>query len=273
MARWSSPADLVFYAVVGLLALTAVVILVGPVLVVLLTSLTASASLKFPPAGLSLRWYYALLDPGHSGHIHRAAWNSVLVATIAMASATLVAVPASLALREMPRGRASLLDTLFMTPLVLPLLAYGLAALIFFTWVGVRPSLLTLILGHTIVAVPLVLRTTSAGLTQLDQALWDSSESLGASPWFTFRRVTLPLVMPSIAAGAFLAFVLSFDNVPVSLFLSTARTDMLPIRMWGMMESALDVRVAAVSGLLIIGTVSVTLVMERLVGIARRLGP
>lgn len=273
MVRSRSLADIALYAVVGALALVGMLVLIGPVVVALLTSLTASASLKFPPAGLSLRWYQALLDPAQSRHIHQAAFNSFMVALAATTAAAAIAVPAALALRRMANARAALLDSLFMAPMVLPLLAYGLAMLIFFTIVGLRPSLLTLVIGHTIVVVPLVLQTTRASLTQLDQSLWESSESLGASGWFTFRRMTLPLILPGVAAGAFFAFVLSFDNVPVSIFLSTVRTDMLPIRMWGMMESALDVRVAAVSGLLILAAVTLTLVMERLIGISRRFNP
>ncbi|MGE0798869.1 MAG: ABC transporter permease [Lautropia sp.] len=270
MAR--SPSDRLYQVVVGLLACCALAILVGPVIVALLTSFTASASLKFPPPALSLRWYVALIDPVQSGHIHRAALNSVIVALVATSVSVCIAVPAALSLRRMKPRSAALLDTLFMSPMVLPLLAYGLATLIFFSWISFRPSLLTMIVGHTIVVIPLVLRTTTASLAQLDPALWESSESLGASHWFTFRRVTAPLIAPGVAAGAFLAFVLSFDNVPVSLFLSSVRTDMLPVRMWGMMESSLDVRVAAISGTLIVVTLVSTLVMERLIGISRRLG-
>src|SRR3954469_5818382 len=270
MAR--SLADQLFYAVVGLLAGCALVILVGPVLIALITSFTSSAALKFPPPSFSLRWYAALLDPTLSTHIHQAALNSLSVAASATLLAVCIAVPAALALRTATPRRRAILDTVFMSPLVLPLLAYGLATLIFFSWMSFRPSLATLIIGHTIVIVPLVLRTTAASLTQLDQALWESSESLGASALFTFRRTTLPLIAPGVLAGAFLAFVLSFDNVPVSIFLSSVRTDMLPVRMWGMMETSLDVRVAAISGILIVVTVVSTLIMEWLVGITRRLG-
>ena len=85
------------------------------------------------------------------------------------------------------------------------------------------------------------------------------------------RRVTLPLIFPGIAAGAFLAFMASVDNVPVSLFLSTARTDMLPIRMWGMMEATLDVRIAAISGILITAAFLLMLLMEWTVGLTRRM--
>jgi putative spermidine/putrescine transport system permease protein len=270
MAR--SLPDRLFYAVIGSLAGCALIILVGPVLIALITSFTSSAALKFPPPSFSLRWYVALLDPKLSAHIHQAALNSVIVAATATLLAVCIAVPAALALRAAGSRRAAVLDTVFMSPMVLPLLAYGLATLIFFSWLSFRPSLTTLIIGHTIVIVPLVLRTTTASLTQLDHALWESSESLGASAWFTFCRTTLPLIAPGICAGAFLAFVLSFDNVPVSIFLSSVRTDMLPVRMWGMMETSLDVRVAAISGILIVVTVVSTLLMERLVGITRRLG-
>jgi putative spermidine/putrescine transport system permease protein len=110
-----------------------------------------------------------------------------------------------------------------------------------------------------------------AALAQLNVSLLESSASLGASRLFTFRRVTLPLIRPGILAGAFIAFMSSFDNVPVSLFLRDARTDMLPIRMWQDLEGKLDVTIAAVSGVLIVVTLVLMMVMERVAGLSRRL--
>jgi putative spermidine/putrescine transport system permease protein len=158
-----------------------------------------------------------------------------------------------------------------MSPLVLPGITFGLAALVYFSTLGFRPALDLMIAGHLIVTMPFILRTTTASLSQLDPALLDSSRSLGASWFYTLRRVTLPLIAPGIAAGAFLAFMASIDNVPVSLFLSNARTDTLPIRMWGMMEATLDVRVAAVSGVLITAAFVLMLIMEWTVGLTRRM--
>jgi putative spermidine/putrescine transport system permease protein len=163
------------------------------------------------------------------------------------------------------------LEAAFLSPLILPSLAYGLATLMFFALLGLRPSLTHLIGGHLVVIAPFIFRTTLATITQLDPALIESSASLGAGRFMTFRRITLPLIAPGIFAGAFLAFVASMDNVPVSLFLSNARTDMLPIRMWGMMESTLDVRVAAVSGVLILVILVLMFVMDRLTGLTRRM--
>jgi len=271
MSRRMTLADRSYGIVVGALATIAVLVLVAPVVIVLVTSFTTSQSLKFPPPGLSTRWYEALLDPVRSRHIHNAAWNSVTVAAVATLAATIAAVLAALAVTRVKSTSARLLEAGFLSPLILPTLAYGLATLMFFTMLGQRPSLMLLAVGHLVVIAPFVFRTSLASLTQLDPALIEGSMSLGASRFYTFRRITLPIIAPGVIAGAFLAFVASLDNVPVSLFLSNARTDMLPIRMWGMMESTLDVRVAAVSGILI-GVVLVTMiVLERLVGLTRRM--
>ncbi len=271
MARRHSAGELSYYLVIGALATLALVILVGPVLVVLATSLTDSRTIRFPPQGFSFRWYELLLDPVRSRQIHRAAENTIWVAAMAAGLATVLGTAAALAISRAGGRLGRSLDAFFMAPLVLPGLAFGLAALMYFTILGFRPSLELLILGHFIVVTPFLLRTVGASLTQLDPALLDASASLGAGRTMTFRRVTLPLIAPGIAAGAFLAFMASVDNVPVSLFLSSARTDMLPIRMWGMMESTLDVRVAAVSGTLIVVAFVLMLVMERLTGLTRRM--
>lgn len=271
MARRTTFADRSYSLVIGTLATIAVIVLVAPVVIVLLTSFTTSASLRFPPPALSTRWYEALLDPVRSRHIHNAAWNSLTVAGAATALATITAVLAALAITRVRSTSARTLEASFLSPLILPTLAYGLATLMFFTLLGQRPSLVLLTVGHMVVVAPFVFRTSLASLTQLDPALIEGSMSLGASRFYTFRRITLPIIAPGIVAGAFLAFVASLDNVPVSLFLSNARTDMLPIRMWGMMESTLDVRVAAVSGILIAVVLVTMVVLERLVGFTRRM--
>jgi putative spermidine/putrescine transport system permease protein len=257
--------------VIGALAGLGLLILVGPVVIVLLTSFTQGRSIKFPPSGLSLQWYQLLFDPVRSSQIHRAALNSLEVAVVTMVCATILATLASVALARRSGAGARAVDTFFMSPLILPMLAFGLAALMYFTFLGFRPSLPLIMVGHVVVVAPFVLRTTSASMSQLDPALLETSASLGASWLYTFRRVTLPVIAPGVAAGAFLAFIASLDNVPVSLFLAGPRSDMLPIRMWGMMESMLDVRVAAVSGVLITTVLVLMLAMERVVGLTRRL--
>lgn len=256
-----------FDLVVGLLSAAAIVLLTAPTIVVLITSFTNGFSLKFPPPGYSLRWYEALFT--QSPEIWHAARLSVQVALLATFLSTLLAVAAALALARQPSAWARLADSVFMSPLMLPTLALGLALLMTFNVLSVGLSFWTLVIGHVAITTPYILRTTIASLLQLDPVLLQSARSLGASATFTFRTVMLPLVLPGIAAGAFIAFMASFDNVAISLFLSDARSEMLPIRLWHNIESNLDVRTAAVSGVLIAITVVAIVLMERLVGISR----
>jgi putative spermidine/putrescine transport system permease protein len=246
----------------------AIVFLVAPSLIVILTSLTASQSLKFPPQGLSLRWYVALLKADQMQH---AAWTSLVVAFWATLLCGVLGTAAALAIARSARGWARFFDLLFMSPLLLPALAFGFAALVFIYQLGLRPSIPFLILGHVIVCVPFVLRTTLAVLTQLDHSLLDASASLGADKWMTFRRVTLPLIGRGVGAGSFLAFMASFDNVPVSLFLADERTEVFPIHLWQQIETNLDVRTAAASGVIVILTLVLMLLAERFAGLTRQM--
>src|SRR5256884_50761 len=185
--------------VFGALAAIAIVFLVGPTVIMLLTSFTASQSLKFPPDGLSLRWYAALLD---ADQMQAAAWNSLVVAFWTTVLSVVLGTAAALGIARSRSPLARACDVLFMSPLLLPALAFGFAALIFIHRLGFSPSIPFLVLGHTVVCVPFVLRTTIAALSQLDPALLDASQSLGAGGWRTFRRVTLPLIAPGLGAGA-----------------------------------------------------------------------
>jgi putative spermidine/putrescine transport system permease protein len=254
--------------VFGALAAIAIVFLVGPTVIMLLTSFTASQSLSFPPDGLSLRWYAALLD---ADQMQAAAWNSLVVAFWTTVLSVVLGTAAALGIARSRSPLARACDVLFMSPLLLPALAFGFAALIFIHRLGFSPSIPFLVLGHTVVCVPFVLRTTIAALSQLDPALLDASQSLGAGGWRTFRRVTLPLIAPGLGAGAFLAFMASFDNVPVSLFLADERSEMLPIHLWQQIETNLDVRTAAVSGLIVMFTLILMLLAERLAGLTRQM--
>ncbi len=255
-----------FNAVFGLVAAITVVVLVGPTLVILLLSFTGEESLHFPPASYSLRWYAALLD---ANEIQDAALVSLEVAAIAVTAAVLLGVPAALAIARSRAGWARALDVLFMSPLILPALAFGFASLMLFSLLGVRPSLATLAIGHVVdqraLRDPHHARQPGAARPGAARLL----ASLGAAPVRTFRLVTLPLIAPGVASGAFIAFMASFDNVPVSLFLQDARTQVLPIHLWDIIQNQLDSRAASACGVIILVTIVLLLLMERVAGFSR----
>lgn len=258
-----------FGGLLGLLAVAAGVLLIAPTLVVLITSFTSGFSLKFPPPGYSVRWYEALWT--QSPEIVAAFVLSLKVAALASSISIVLAVAAALALAKRREAWARAVEALFLSPLMLPTLALGLALLMLFNLAGTGLSFWTLVAGHVAITAPYVFRTTTASLVQMDPALVESARSLGAGPVYLFATVTLPLIFRGVAAGAFIGFMYSFDNVAVSLFLSDARSEVLPIRMWHLIESSLDVRAAAVSGVLIGATLLLMIVMERVAGISRHL--
>lgn len=257
-----------FDLVMALGAAVGLLILTSPTMVVLITSFTAADTLKFPPPEYSLRWYTELLS---STQLQRVMVRSLWIAAISTIIATVLGTAAAMVIARSRAGWARSLDALFMSPLIVPWIAIGLSILMFANLAGIPLNTSTLIAGHVVICVPFVLRTTIASFMQLDGVLLDSSASLGAGKLYTFRRITLPLIFPGMGAGAFLSFIASFDNVPVSLFLADARSQVLPIRMWQMLQADLDVRVASISAVLIVLTLVLMAVMERLVGFSRHM--
>ncbi|MGI9333688.1 MAG: ABC transporter permease [Gammaproteobacteria bacterium] len=258
--RWS------FRLVFFLIAAVGMFFLVFPTIVVLITSLTASEFLQFPPQEYSLRWYRELKD---AIQIRDAALNSFAVAIATAIGSIVLGVAGALAIARSKANWAKGLDMAFMSPLLLPQLAYGFAALMMFSLMGAKLSIWLLIIGHIAVCVPFVIRTTIAALSQLSNSLLESSYSLGAGRMYTFRRVIYPLIRPGVMAGAFLAFMSSFDNVPVSLFLTDPKIEVLPIHLWQIINNQLDPRAASTAGVLIIVTVVLLVIMERVSGVTR----
>lgn len=253
-------------AVFGLISLITIFILVAPTVVILILSFTGEEALRFPPASYSLRWYAALLD---ANELQDAFIISIKVAAITTLASITLAVAAALAIARSRSTFARALETLFMSPLILPALAFGFASLMMFSLMGLRPSVMTLSIGHVVVCAPFVLRTTLASLAQLDLALIDCSTSLGASDAYTFRKITLPLISRGVISGGFIAFMASFDNVPVSLFLQDTRTQVLPIYLWDIIQNQLDSRAASACGVIVIMTIILMMMMERVAGFSR----
>lgn len=259
-----------YWLVIGTVGVLALVFMVAPVGVALAMSFTDGQTLKFPPDSYSLRWYRSLLDPLQSAPIQEAALNSLKIAGLAVLGAVLFAVPAAFGMTRLGKRPVALLEPLVLAPLVLPSLVYGLAALLAAGKVGLGPSLWLVVAGHIVIFGPLMYRSTLAIAQRIDPHLEEASTMLGVARLPTFLRVTLPLLLPGVLAGAFLVFMQSLDNVSITLFLADARTTVLPLRMFQMVEESLDVRVAAASGVLIGLSLIVLLLVQRLAPLMRQ---
>ncbi|PIG92529.1 ABC transporter permease [Gloeocapsopsis sp. IPPAS B-1203] len=248
------------------IAIFSLFVLTLPTLIVLIASFSSAQTLRFPPTGFSLQWYVALFN-------YPELWSAAITSFQAALWTTLICIVlgvcASLAMAGSRARWVAAMDALVMSPLALPGIAVGLGILTYFSLLGIRLSLITLVISHVVICIPYLIRTTLASLIQLGTSLREASTVLGASPVYTFFHVTLPLVKQGVITGAFMAFLTSFDNITVSLFLSDARTEVLPIRMWSMIENDLDVRAAAISGILIVITALLMILMERVSGLSK----
>ena len=240
--------------------------LVAPILVVVVVSFGDAAYLQFPPRRLSLRWY---TDLGEYPDFVRSFWLSLALAAATTAVSGVVGILGAFALvRHRFPGR-DLLGALVMAPAALPGLVTGIALLQFFSLFRTEPSFWRLLLGHVVVTLPYVVRSVAAVLAGLDRSLEEAARGLGAGPWAVTRLITLPLVKAGVVAGAVFAFILSFDNVVVSIFLTTPRLVPLPIQIYNYVESSARPIIASVSTLQIAAIVGMLLVAERVVGFSR----
>lgn len=237
-----------------------------PTVVVLVVSVNPTAILSFPPDGFSLKWYVrAITYP----QFQRAIGNSLWVTAISAVLAVTVGAAAALALeRHKPRGHRFLAG-LFLSPLIIPGVVLGLGLLILAAASGRVGSPWLLVVAHVIVALPFVIRSVWVSLKNLDPMLERAAAGLGASPLRAFWTVTLPLLRPGLLAAVLFSVVISFNEFVVSLFISNRLTEILPVAMFNYIRNYTDPTIAAVSSLLILATVVLVLVADRLIGMSR----
>ena len=240
--------------------------IVAPLLVVVAVSFTGKGYISLPTDGLSLRWFRAI---GDAHEIVDAFWLSLWLGLASATIAVALAVPGALALtRYRFPGRGALMG-FFMSPLMIPHVVLGVAFLRFFTTVGVSGSFFWLALTHVVVVMPYALRLVLAAATGLDRDAEHAALSLGASRFTAFRRVVLPLILPGVAGGWMLAFIQSFDELTMTVFVATPGTTTLPVAMYNQIAQTIDPLVASVSTVLIFGTLVLMVLLDRIVGLDR----
>ena len=241
-----------------------------PIVVVVLAGLTAGEFLTFPPQGLSVRWVAAFLQ---SDKYLSAFFFSFRLAVMTMIVATILGTAAALFLsRTQFVGRAAM-RAFFLSPVVLPGVVVGFALFAFyiFTGLGISRTIWGLWIGHILYSTPYVIGTVGAALAAYDVSLEEAARSLGSTPWRAFRRVTLPNISQGIQAGSIFAFIVSFGQFEVSLFLSAPNSEPLPIAMYNSLRYQFDPSAAAAGIFAITLVAASVLLTNRLVNIRRLL--
>jgi putative spermidine/putrescine transport system permease protein len=242
----------------------AVAVLLLPLVVIMLTSFTTLGYVSFPPEGFTLRWYREALG---KREFLESFYLSLGIAAVTAMLASVLGTPVAIALaRHRFAGRA-LVNAFFMSPLILPTVVIGIALLQFYNRIGIGATAGSVILGHVIITTPYAIRLVVASLTGLDPSVERAARSLGASPFRAFLAVTLPLIVPGIMAGALFAFITSFDNVTLSVFLATPRMVTLPVRIYNLWDQPIYPWLVAICSLVILWTLLLIVIVERVVSV------
>ena len=244
--------------------------LIAPLFVILPLSFNAeqyihfsSKMLALDPEGFSLRWYEDMIY-GTKNPWGLATKNSLIIAFFATIGSTILGTVAALGLssRHMPYKAAFM--ALLISPMIVPLIISGTAIFFFMAKVGLAATHTGIVLSHIILGTPFVVITVTATLSGFDHSVTRAAASLGSNPVNTFMKITLPLIMPGVISGALFAFVTSFDEVVVVLFLAGLENTTIPIQMWVGLREQLSPTIMAVATCLIVMSTLILVTAELL---------
>lgn len=250
--------------------LTSFVILVyiflfAPLIIIALTSIGTENYIAFPPKGFTLKWFVNVFT---SESFMSSMFTSLFISFIATLCALLIGIPASYGLSRYNFKGKGLLKSFFFSPLIIPGIVIGFSL---FQFLLVRLNLsiyMSLFIGHTLVIIPYIIRVVGSSLEVFDYSIEEAAESLGCKKSQTFFKVVLPNITSGIMAAFMMAFINSFNNVPVSMFLTGPGVSTLPITMMNYVEYNYDPTVSALSVILMILTIGVMYILEKTLGLS-----
>jgi putative spermidine/putrescine transport system permease protein len=236
--------------------------LLAPLVVVIAVSFGPSPTFEFPPRGVTLHWFAEFFaSPAYVSSFFRV---SLVVGLLAGAIATVFGAAAAVGLvRFRFRGRVAV-ETFLLAPLLVPEILLAAALYLLYARLALQASVWTLLLGHLVICTPYVIRSVTAGLVGMDPRLEEAAMSLGATRVQAFFRVTLPLLRSSLLSGAIFAFIISFSDINLALFLSGPQSTSLPVHLFSQLQWQGDPTIAAASTLQIVIIGLLILVVQRI---------
>lgn len=232
--------------------------LYAPIAVLILFSFEKGTFSSLPWEGFTTQWY---VEMANDSRLISATMNSLYVGVVVTFGATLLGTLGAISLvRSDFRGKG-LYRALVIAPMTIPGLILGVALLLWFNYLNIDTSLLTVMIGQLVFVTPFVVITVSARLRGFDPELEEAARDLGASKWQTYRRVTLPIMMPGIISGALFAFTLSFDDFLIAFFTSGVQNT-LPIYIWSKVQHGTDPVINAISTMVLLFSIGLIVTSE-----------
>lgn len=261
LPSYATPFDRVWFWAFRIICVAVFAFLIVPILVIMPLSFNAEPYFTYPMPGFSLRWYEEFFT---SPQWLLGLKNSVIVGFFATLVATVLGTLAALGLNraEYP-GKPAILAVLI-SPIIVPIVITAAGMFYFYARIGLTGTLAGLVFAHATIGVPFVVITVSATLAGFDNNLVRAGASLGADPVRVFFKVTLPLILPGVVSGALFAFITSWDELVIAIFLASTEEHTLPRRMWSGIRELLSPTIMAVATLLILTSIALMVAMELL---------
>lgn len=240
--------------------------IVLPIVLVVLVSFSPTPFLRFPLDDLSLQWYRRVWD--YQPFID-SLQTSIKLAVLSSVVGAALAIPCAVAVARSQHRIARSLVVLMLSPISIPGIVVGFALLYFLAAMGLGPGFGALLIAHTVIAIPYVSRTVLSVYLSLPASVEESAVILGATRWQVLLHITLPQLRHGIFAGVLFAFLISLDNLPISFFFGTARSDTLPVVMMSYLQNQYDPAIAAIATVQMLLAVLALLVVNRFYGLSR----
>ena len=252
-----------------ILVYVVVALMLLPVLITLPVALTSAAIIRFPPEGLSLRWFVAIFQ---DDILLASILRSFLLAVVAALTAVLISLPCAFAIERGRLTGRTAVETLITGPRMIPQIVLVLALLVYFERLGLAETFTALIIAHLVITIPFAFRTVLVSVASLDRRLEWSSAILGAAPARTFLHIIMPHIKTGLIAAFIFAFILSFNNVTMALFLSGIGERTLPVEMFTRMYvGGMTPSIPAIAFLLAIAGVILFILLDRTIGVFKYL--
>ncbi len=253
-------------AVLGIYNVLVFIFLVAPLVIVVMVSVNDTQYISFPIKTLTLQWYRSI--PEYMEFVDAFMISFWLALATSFCSTVLGTTAAFALVRGRFPGRNTI-NTLVMSPLTLPGVVTGIAMLQFYTWIAIGPSFGRLVLGHTIITIPYVLRSVSAVLYGFPLSLEEAAMNLGANRFRTTFLITFPMIRSGLLAGAIFSFIVSFDNVVISIFLVSPLYNTLPITIFNYVHYSAEPIIASISTIQMLMIIGLMVIMEKVMGFSR----
>ena len=252
------------HAFVAVLTAIVYIFLVGPLLIIVVASFGTQNYLQFPINGFTLKWFANILKVGS---FVTACWTSLEIALLATLIALLIGVPAAYAYSRYRFPGRSFVNVILQSPLLVPGIVMGFMIMHFVVVEFGLPTFPSLLVGHTLLCIPYVMRNVASALTNVDESMEEAAMSLGASRSHVLTSIVLPNIKSGLLAACILSIINSFNNVPLSVFLSGPGTTLLPIAMLNYVGYNFDPTIAALSTVFMVITIVIMWVVDKTLGL------